>query len=162
MVGRASGFDGITPRLKVNLVGNDGGNFALALVPYITLPAASASPGNDPVSGGVGAPCSFAISSWQFGAQTRIHLDQNAAGYGYHPEVDNSLAIGHGLSEKLSLWLEFFGSAGTDRGARWIGTVDTWLTWQVSKNWSLDSGIYIGVTPSADSWHPWLGTTRRF
>src|SRR5438309_10161876 len=32
--GRTSGFNGLAPRLKLNLVGNDGGFFALALIPF--------------------------------------------------------------------------------------------------------------------------------
>src|SRR5260370_39901959 len=30
------------------------------------------------------------------------------------------------------------------------------------KNLRLDGGIFIGVTPAADDWHPWLGMTWRF
>src|SRR5665213_2659355 len=33
-----SGFEGITPRIKINLMGNDGGFFAIALIPFVTLP----------------------------------------------------------------------------------------------------------------------------
>jgi hypothetical protein len=40
-------------------------------------------------------------------------------------------------------------------------TVDTWLTYQVNKNLRLDGGVYIGVTPAADDWHPWIGMTWR-
>src|SRR5438132_1967287 len=35
---RKSGFDGITPRFKMNLIGNDRGSFALALLPYVKVP----------------------------------------------------------------------------------------------------------------------------
>ena len=33
-----SGFGDTTLRIKVNLIGNDGGFFALALIPFVTLP----------------------------------------------------------------------------------------------------------------------------
>src|ERR1017187_9404892 len=37
-VEQQSGFGDITPRVKVNLIGNDGGFFALALIPFVKLP----------------------------------------------------------------------------------------------------------------------------
>jgi hypothetical protein len=58
--------------------------------------------------------------------------------------------------------VEFFSNVSTERGSTWVGTVDTWLTYQVSKNLRLDGGVYIGVTPAADDWHPWLGMTWRY
>ena len=41
-----SGFEGITPRFKLNLVGNDGGFFALALIPFVKLPLTQQHIGN--------------------------------------------------------------------------------------------------------------------
>src|SRR6185436_5938901 len=35
---KASGFGDATPRAKVNLIGNDGGPFALALMPFVKIP----------------------------------------------------------------------------------------------------------------------------
>ena len=58
-VDRKSGFDGITPRFKLNLVGNDGGFFALALIPFVKLPLSGGNLGNGSVEGGVGVPYSF-------------------------------------------------------------------------------------------------------
>src|SRR2546426_138552 len=61
---RNSGFDGITPRLKLNLVGNDGGFFALALIPFVKLSLRSGHLGNDSTEGGLGIPYSFDIPGW--------------------------------------------------------------------------------------------------
>ena len=69
---------------------------------------------------------------------------------------------GHGIIGKLSLSAEFFSSVSTERGPNWVGTVDTWRTCEHNQNWSLDSGVHIGVTGAADDWHPWIGMTRRF
>jgi hypothetical protein len=162
IVQRTSGFDGITPRLKVNVVGNDTGIFALALVPFVNLPLSSGNVGAGPVEGGVAMPYSVAVSGWGIGFENTVHVNRNAAGTGYHTELANSVAIGHQVVGKLSLSLEFFGSVSTERNSDWVGTVDTWLTYQVNGNWSLDSGVYIGVTQAADAWHPWVGMTRRF
>jgi hypothetical protein len=157
-----SGFGDITPRVKINLVGNDGGFFALGLIPFVKLPTNQDHLGNKAVEGGVGIPYALDIPGWDVGFQTTFSFNHNDIGSGYHAEFDNSVSIGHPLIGKLSAYVEFFSSVSSERGAGWIGTVDTWLTYQVNKNLRLDGGVYIGVTGAADDWHPWLGMTWRF
>jgi hypothetical protein len=159
---RKSGFDGITPRLKVNLVGNDGGFFALALIPFVALPLSSGQLRKSSVEGGLGIPYAFDIPGWDVGFQTTFHYNRDGAGSGYHTEFDNSVSIGRRIIGKLSLSAEFFSSVSTEQNSDWVGTVDTWLTYQVNKNLRLDGGVYIGVTPAADDWHSWVGMTWRY
>src|SRR5258706_218153 len=54
-----SGFEGITPRFKLNLVGNDGGFFVLALIPFVKLPLTQQHIGNGFIEGGLGIPYAF-------------------------------------------------------------------------------------------------------
>jgi len=129
---RASGFDGITPRFKLNLVGNDGGFFALALIPFVKLPLNSGSVGNTSVEGGLGIPFAFDIPGWDVGFQTGFHFNRNETDSGHHTEFDNSVSIGHSLVGKLGIAAEFFGRVSTEREVGWVGTVDTWLTYQVN------------------------------
>jgi hypothetical protein len=159
---RKEGFDGITPRFKVNFLGNDDGFFALAAIPFVKVPLYSDHIGNSSVEGGVAIPYAFDVPGWDVGLQATFRGNRNEANAGYHAEFDNSISIGHSLIGKLSIAAEFFSSVSTERGAGWIGTVDTWLLYQINKNILLDGGINIGVTPAADDWHPWLGITWRF
>lgn len=161
-VERKAGFDGITPRFKLNLVGNDGGFFALGLIPFVKLPLNSGHLGDHFVEGGLAIPYAFDISGWDVGLQAAFHANRDEAGSGYHAEFDNSISVGHSLIGNLSVAAEFFSGVSAERGAGWVGTVDAWLTFQVNKNVRLDGGAYIGVTLAADDWHPWLGITWRF
>jgi hypothetical protein len=161
-VQRKSGFDGITPRFKLNVCGNDGGFFALGLIPFVKLPVNTDHLGNDFVEGGVAVPYSFDVSGWDVGLQATLRASRDDAGDGYHGEFDNSISIGHSLIGKFSIAAEFFSSVSTERDAEWVGTVDTWLTYQINKDMRLDGGVYLGVTLAADDWHPWLGMTWRF
>jgi len=162
IIERKSGFNGITPRFKVNLVGNDGGFFALALIPFVKLPLSSGNLGNDSIEGGFGIPYSFDIPGWDVGFQSTFRFNRNGAGGGYHNEFDNSVSIGNSITGRLSLSAEFFSSVSTEPNSGWVGTVDTWLTYRVNKNLRLDGGVYIGVTPAANDWHPWVGMTWRY
>ncbi|MDB6067305.1 MAG: hypothetical protein JWR26_3513 [Pedosphaera sp.] len=157
-----SGFDGITPRLKLNLMGNDGGFFAIALLPFVTLPLSQDHLRTGSTEGGLGIPYAFDIPGWDVGLQNSFRASRNDSGGGYHTEFENSVSIGHSLIGKLSVAAEFFSSVSTAPENGWVGTVDTWLTYQASRNLRFDGGVYIGVTPAADDWHAWIGMTRRF
>ncbi len=157
-----SGFEGITPRFKLNLVGNDGGFFVLALIPFVKLPLTQQHIGNGSIEGGLGIPYAFDIPGWDVGFQSTFHLKRDETGRGYHTEFDNSVSVGHGVIGKLSAAVEFFSRVSGERGAEWVGTFDAWLTYQINKNLRLDGGAYIGVTPAADDWHPFIGMTWRF
>ena len=160
---RKYGFDGVTPRLKINIAGNDGGFFALALIPFVKLPLSSGKLDNGSIEGGLGIPYSFDIPGWDVGFQTTLHFNRDCASAGRHTEFDNSVSIGHPIvGKKLSASVEFFSCVSSERGAGWVGTVDTWLTYALNENTRLDAGVYIGVTPAVDNWHPFVGTTRRF
>jgi hypothetical protein len=159
---KGSGFGDITPRVKVNLVGNDGGFFALALIPFVKIPTAQDRLGNGAVEGGVGIPYAFDVPDWDVGFQTTVSINHDAADNDYHAEFNNSVSIGHAIIGKLEYHVEFFSSVSTEQNSDWIGTFDTWLTYQINKNLVLDSGVYIGVTQSADDWHPWVGLTWRY
>ncbi len=72
------------------------------------------------------------------------------------------MSIGHSLFGPLSVAVEFFGSVSTEPGVGWVGTVDTWLTYQVNENLRFDGGVYIGLTGAAEDWHPFIGLTWRY
>ena len=157
-----SGFGDITPRIKVNLIGDDGGFFALALIPFVKFPTAQDQLGNGVVEGGVGIPYAFDVPNWDVGFQTTVSNNRDAAGNGYHAEIANSVSIGHAVISPLEYHVEFFSSVSTEQNSDWVGTFDTWLTYQFNKNLVLDGGVYIGVTKAADDWHPWVGITWRY
>jgi hypothetical protein len=157
-----SGFGDTTLRVKQNLIGNDGGFFALALIPFVTLPTSQDNLGAGSVEGGVGIPYAFDVPNWDVGFQTTFNCDRNNEGSGYHAEFDNSVSIGHAVVGPLEYHVEFFSSVSTEQNSSWVGTFDTWFTYQASKNLCLDAGVYIGVTQSADQWHPWVGMTWRY
>ena len=156
-----SGFGDIMPRAKVNLVGNDGGPFALALIPFVKFPTAQDHLGNGAYEGGLGIPYAFDVPNWEVGFQTTFSANHDDLGRGYHAEFANSVSVGHALIGKLSGYVEFYSSVSTERGADWVGTVDTWLTYKLTKNLQLDGGAYIGVTRAADDLHLWIGMTWR-
>ena len=158
---RKSGFGDVTPRLKLNLVGNDGGAFALALMPFVKLPTSQDHLGNRSVEGGLKVPYSLDVPDWDVAAQTEIDII-HSAGSSYHPEFINSLSIGRSVLGKLSYYVEFFTNVSAEAHSDWVGTFDTWLSYELNENLRLDAGVYLGVTRAAEDWHPFAGMSVRF
>jgi len=161
-VEKHAGFGDITPRFKINLIGNDGGFFALGLIQFLTLPTAQDHLGNQALGGGLGIPYALDVPGWDIGFQHSVVLNRDGNGHAYHSEVSNSISVGHAIVGKLSYYVEFFSNVSTERGVGWLGTVDTWVTYRISRNVRLDGGVYLGVTPGADTWHSWIGMTWRY
>jgi hypothetical protein len=158
-----SGAGDLTTRLKVNLWGNDGGSTAFGLIPFLTAPTNTNGLGNRAVAGGVIFPFAIALpGGWDMGLETEADFLRGDADAGYHVEFVNSVTCGHGIVGRLEGYLEFFSSVSTERGSRWVGTVDGGLVYHLAKNVQLDAGCNVGTTRSADDLEPFAGLSVRF
>lgn len=160
-VEKNSGFGDLTPRLKVNLWGNDGGRTALAVMPYVKLPTARKALGNGVVEGGVKFPFAIDVPEWDISLMTEFIWNRNENDDDYHTEFVNTISVGHKLLGPVSLYAELYTNVSTETDSPWVGTLDTWLTYEVNKNLRLDGGVYIGLTRAAEDWHPFVGLTYR-
>ena len=161
--GVRSGVGDLTLRLKVNLWGNDGGRTACAVMPFISLPTSSARLGSDSVQGGVIFPLAVKLpGGWGLGLMTEVDFLRDEAGASGHAEFVHSVTFSHGIAGKLGGYVEFFSSVSTERGARWVGTVDLGLTCKLTDHIQLDAGCNFGVTRAADDLNPFVGLSWRF
>ncbi len=162
-VSRQRGFNDLLTRVKWNLWGNDGGDTALGLMPYVKWPVNQNQLGNHSVEGGLILPLAVELpAGWSMGLMTQFDTIRDTTSSGYHPEFVNSVTFGHDLVGKLGGYAEFFSSVSAERGSSWTGTVDLGLTYALTKNAQLDAGINIGVTRAADDFAPFVGLSLRF
>jgi hypothetical protein len=146
-----SGVGDLTTRLKINFWGNDGGQTAFGVLPFVKFPTNSDHLGNDAVDGGVVFPLAVKLpAGWDLGLETGIIFLRN--------EQDR----GHELIGRLGGYLEFFSSVSTERESSWVGTVDLGLTYGLTDDIQLDAGVNLGVTDSADTVNVFTGFTVRF
>lgn len=158
-----SGFGDITLRLKKNLLGNDGGRTALAVMPFVKFPTNQDGLGNDSIEGGVIVPLAVDLGGgWGIGGMTEVDILRDESGRGNHVSFINTVVVGCDFTEKLGAYVEFFSEVSTESGSPWVGTVDIGFTWGVTKNIQLDAGINVGVTKSADDLNPFLGLSWRY
>ncbi len=160
---KASGFGDITTRLKINFWGNDGGETAFALMPYVKFPTNQDNLGNDDIEGGLIAPYALTLpGGWGCGLMPQIDIVRDADDSGYHAEFVFSATVSHDISGKLGGYLELWASRSTESGAKTVATFDCGLTYAISDDIQLDLGANIGITDAADDFAPFLGLSMRF
>lgn len=159
----ASGFGDITVRVKVNFFGNDGGKYALGMMPFIKIPTNQNNLGNNSIEGGIIFPFAISLSEkWDVGMQTEFDLNKNQDASGYNVGFVNTVSFGYQIDSKWSTYFELFTKKTTERGADFVATFDTGLKYLLTENVQLDAGINIGLTQAADDLQPFVGLSVRF
>lgn len=159
----ADGFGDVIARMKLNLWGNDGGQTAFALMPYVKVPAASRGLGNGAVEGGIILPFALKLpSNFYLGLQTQGDFVRNDGLSGVHMDWCNSLTIGHSLVGDLAGYAEVFTVTHLESAGGFEGYFDIGLTYGLTGNIQLDVGCNFGITELAKDYNPFVGVTFRF
>jgi hypothetical protein len=166
VIGSERGFGDTVLKSKINLVGNDGGPFALALVPSVKIPSAAPGLGNGVVEGGVALPAQFNLpSDTTLAVQTEVDALKKANDAGRYANFVNIVNLGHPLSfisKDLSVSVELFSSVGTDRYTPAVYTFDFGLAYTLLANVQLDAGANFGLTKASPNVDVYAGVTARF
>jgi Putative MetA-pathway of phenol degradation len=157
------GFGDTTVRLKINLVGNDGGKLAIALVSSLKIPTNTDHFANHVWEPGFGLPVNYSLP-WGFTwfGQTRIDILDQPRSSDMRVQWQNPIGVSRTIIGKLSGYVEFYDAVSTGRNHPWIGTIDTGLICQVTPNSSIDINSFFGVTDSAPDCNVFVGFAQRF
>ena len=156
-------------RLKINLIGDEGGPFIAAVIPFIKAPTASTGVGNGRVEGGINFPINYSLpAGFTLFAQTRYDFLYNGDNAGYHALFSNNIgavrAIPGIFDGKLSGYGEF-ASAVSSRESRTdplVLTADTGLIFQLAPNIAVDVNGFFGLTRGAPDVNVFGGIGVRF
>jgi hypothetical protein len=158
-----SGFGSVTPRVKLNLWGNDGGKNALAIVPFLKIPTHSRGLGNGAVEGGIILPFAQQLPrGWWMVLSPEADCARDVFSDGYHLNLGNTIYFCHQLAGKLSGYADFLSSVSMEKRASWIGIFDFGFSYALKRNAQIDLGLSIGVSAAADDLNPYLGYSFRF
>ncbi len=157
------GFGDTTLRVKINLMGNDEGDIAVGLLPFLKIPTAASNLGNGKFEGGVIFPLMVALpQQWQLGTMVQLNQNKNESNSDFHSVFISSFSLGHSIIQLLSGYIEFYSESSSERNSKWIATLDMGLTYNLTPNTQLDAGINIGLTSGADVINPFAGLSMRF
>ena len=157
------GFGDLTVRTKINVWGNDGGETAFAVMPFVLFPTNQDDLGGNDVEGGIIFPFATELPcGWGLGLQLEFDLVRDSADTGYELDISHTIVLGHDIVGDLAGFIEIFSLFPGESGADWVGTLNAGLTYGVNDDLQLDIGVQIGISRAADDLAVFTGVTRRW
>ena len=146
-------FGDLSIRLKYNLWGNDGGDSALAIMPYLTAPTRS-----DEWQGGIIVPwASDLTDDVSLGLQGQLDFVND--GIGSETEFLFTAALGYPIIGNLGGYSEYIGVIAEDRYESYYSGG---LTYEISEDLILDAGVQVGLNSDSEDFGFFTGFTQRF
>ena len=159
---RVDGVGDTQLRLKYNLWGNDGGDTALALMPFIKFPTANDDLGNDDVEGGLIIPFSISLpGGFGLAAMAEFDILRDEADEDYGWGVLHTVALSHDLVGDLAGFIEYIGFTPVDLGIGYQAAVGVGVTYGLNPDVQLDAAATIGISDSAEDFNVRVGLSFR-
>ena len=156
-----SGSGDLVVRVKWNLWGNDGGETAFAVMPFLKIPTAGADVGNGEVEGGIIAPFGMDIGGgWGLGLQAELDFFRTDDNTRDQLVFAFTVVVGRDLTEDLGFFVEVFAAFPTEDST--VVTVDFGGTYALCPQVQLDVAVVIGVTDAAADLVVFVGISVRF
>jgi hypothetical protein len=159
----AEGFAATQLRVKYNIIGNDGGDFALGVMPFVQFPTADDDFGaSDKYEGGIIVPASLDLrNEWTIAAMLELDFLRDDANEGYGQSLVHTVSLSRPIAGELGGYVEYVGAANNDLGAGYIAEAGAGVTYGLNENVQLDSGIYFGLSDEADDVRALVGISFR-
>jgi len=140
----AEGLGDINLRLKKNITGNDGGKFALAVLPFIKIPALSFYKNNH-IEWGLIFPYALNyLRDWSLSGEVQMQFLKQMGEMRYKPFYLQSFAAEHELTKKLAFFIETHFTY-SDRDRTLANFADGGLILLFNNNLHFDCGINYGI-----------------
>ncbi|MGB7159037.1 MAG: transporter [Tepidisphaeraceae bacterium] len=158
-----SGFGVTQLRLKVNLWGNDGGDTALALMPFVQFPTSDDDFGaTDKIEGGLIVPFAMSLPrEWGLGLMAEFDAVRDGADEDYELQFVHTATVGHDIVGDLAGYIEYIGITTTEEGNGYVSLLGGGLTYGVNENVQLDCGVNFGLSKEADDFNVFAGVSVR-
>lgn len=157
--GEKQGFGDVTLRLKHNLRGNDGGDTALALMPFVKIPTDTAVSNNE-WEGGLIIPWSTTLTDTiGLGLMAEFDYLFNEDTGDHEFEFLHTAVLGFEVTEKAGTYLEYIGIAGEDHYRAYLAGG---MNYAVNEHLILDFGAQAGLNKHSEDFGFFTGFTKRF
>lgn len=152
------GFGDITLRIKQNITGDDYGNFALALIPYIKIPSSQFE--DSRCESGLIVPIIYKFpGDWNLGFQVEIDRLKDKDLDQMHTEFLQTLTISHPIAKHLDLIAETYYTYDF-KAHHFTNYLNAALQVEVLHDFKLDAGVNYGLQHLSEK-HFFLGASYR-
>ena len=163
---RVGGVGDLYLRAKQNLLGDDTGDIAVALSPFVKVPTASHAIGNGAVEAGVIAPVQFNLpDSWQLLFDPELDLLENQTGGGRHLSAAGLISLSRPASKTVTVSAELWADANYDpAGAVTQVSADLGVAYIPASRPDLqfDAGVNAGLNKATPGVQAYIGLSHRF
>lgn len=157
------GFGDTVVRLKVNLWGNDEGETALGVMPYVKFPTADDEFSNGEVEWGIIVPLAVALpGEFSLGLMAEFDVIRSGADDRYVVDFVHSATISHALAGDLGGYVEYAGFMSLNAEEDYRGYLDLGLTYAMSDDVQFDAGVRVGLTRAAEDVGVFAGVSLRY
>ncbi|MBB5034439.1 transporter [Prosthecobacter vanneervenii] len=161
LIGKNSGSGDLYLRMKTNLVGNDEGPYAIALLPWVKAPTATKGLGNQCWEYGLTINQELDIGGgWELGSSIFLSMAVTDHQTRYF-EPAFTIAIGRDLTEKIGFYVETYQGWLTDEGRYWQSSLDGGFTYMVTPDLKFDVGANWYYN-AQEAINPFVGVSFRF
>jgi Putative MetA-pathway of phenol degradation len=159
---KQQGFGTTSLRIKHNFWGNDGGQTALAVMPYISFPTSQDEVGPDKIEAGLIVPLAIEVSDrLGLGLMTEANWRRDDDQEGYHFESVFTAVLGYDITEKVGCFAEVLTAIDWENTDDPVVQFDCGVTYALTEDIQLDAGVYIGLTDAADDLTSFVGLSWR-
>ena len=156
------GFSDVVVRLKVNFWGNDEGDTALGILPFIKIPTGT-SLSNGRVEAGIALPFGWDINDKVgLGVMPQLDLVYNDATGTHDLGLLFSTVLGFEVFGPLAGYVEYVGIALFNGADDYESLLSFGGTYEITPNAVLDAGARVGLNRRANDLAVFTGITLRF
>lgn len=160
----SDGFNDTELRLKINAWGNDAGDTAFAIMPFVRFPTHSSVFGADgKMEGGLILPLAFKLpGDWDAAAMLEFDAVRNEENDGYAMEALQSITFGHAIHGELGGFFEFVNIENNEGGIANEAYFNAGLVYAVGNSGQLDAGFNAGLSDAAEDARYFVGLSWRY
>lgn len=163
MVATRTDIGDVTIALRQNLRNPDGSGFSVAAMPYVTLPVGGQSIGAGDWGAGLLLPASVELGGASLGLTPQLAAATDGDGKGRHLAYGATAGVGFGVSDNLSMAIEFAAVRDRDpagHATELLGGISA--GWQPDDDSQWDIGANIGLNDDSPDMQLYLGFVQRF
>jgi hypothetical protein len=151
-------------RSKINLWGNDGGDTAAAVIPYVKAPSAPIGIGDGAVEGGLIGPVAFSLpNSFTLLLVPEIDVLKDSVTSGYHGNYIFDVNLSREVIKNVTAYVELWSDYNADPTAKaTLMSFDTAIAWVFLPNTQIDVGANVGLTRATPAIQVYTGLSQRF
>jgi hypothetical protein len=163
MVENVDSTGGLTLGVKANVRHPDGSGFAVALLPFVTLPVGRKPIADGTWSSGAVVPVSFDLTSaLNLQLSPEIDAAANESGHGRHLAYGSVVGLGVAVTKAVNLTFEVAANRDNDPEAHVTEVYGAAsASWMPSDNLQLDLGTNLGLDHDTPDVELYVGISRR-